>query len=183
MSTITTDLIEIRGPENSIDVRDIVEIDGVRQFWRHPITEACHDNDHALAKAIRAALPYDRTNKLFDGDGTHVVPNFIRVQVKSGIVRVDTTTFVVKGGEIIAAEKQRPVVIQPGADTSELDPKLKAVCGVVHTPEVVQAWIDLMAAAAAEKKALADAQVAAATQADKDFKQEIADEVARQLAG
>jgi hypothetical protein len=46
---------------------------------------------------------------------------------------------VLEDGEVIA-EKFHRHIITPGADTSGEDPRVQAIAGILHTPEVVSAY-------------------------------------------
>jgi hypothetical protein len=46
---------------------------------------------------------------------------------------------VLEDGEVIA-EKFHRHVITPGADTSGEDPRVQAIAGILHTPEVISAY-------------------------------------------
>lgn len=67
-----------------------------------------------------------------------VVGDFSAVQV-----RMDT--FYVEDG-VATDPKYSRHVIQAGDDYSQEDSKVQAICAAVHTPEVVQAYQDFLAA-------------------------------------
>jgi hypothetical protein len=46
---------------------------------------------------------------------------------------------VLEDGEVIA-EKFHRHIITPGADTSGEDPRVQAIAGILHTPEVISAY-------------------------------------------
>ncbi len=46
---------------------------------------------------------------------------------------------VLEDGEVIA-EKYHRHVVTPGADTSGEDPRVQAIAGILHTPEVISAY-------------------------------------------
>jgi len=46
---------------------------------------------------------------------------------------------VLEDGEVIA-EKFHRHIITPGADTSGKDPRVQAIAGILHTPEVISAY-------------------------------------------
>ena len=59
--------------------------------------------------------------------------------VENGTVQVRTANIVLKDGVRIARSNQRHVIV-PGANFSGEDAKVQAVCGAVHTAEVVTAY-------------------------------------------
>jgi hypothetical protein len=59
--------------------------------------------------------------------------------VESGVVQVRTKTAIIENGKQISSSFHRHLV-EPGADFSKEDPKVKAICAAVHTPDVVAAW-------------------------------------------
>jgi archaellum component FlaF (FlaF/FlaG flagellin family) len=65
--------------------------------------------------------------------------------VENGSVQVRTANIVLKDGVQIARSNQRHVIV-PGADYSNEDAKVQAVCGAVQTSEVVTAYETAMAA-------------------------------------
>ena len=59
--------------------------------------------------------------------------------VENGIIQVRTKTAIKEDGVEISSNFYRHVVV-PGADYSQEDDRVKSVCAVVHTPEVVTAY-------------------------------------------
>lgn len=59
--------------------------------------------------------------------------------VENGVVQVRTKTSIVEDGKQISSSFHRHLV-EPGADFSKEDPKVKAICAAVHTADVVAAW-------------------------------------------
>jgi len=59
--------------------------------------------------------------------------------VESGVVQVRTATVVFENGLEIGKSLQRHVII-PGDDYSAESDRVKAICSVVHTPEVIEAF-------------------------------------------
>lgn len=59
--------------------------------------------------------------------------------VENGVVQVRTKTAIVEDGKQISSSFHRHLV-EPGADFSKEDPKVKAICAAVHTADVVAAW-------------------------------------------
>ena len=59
--------------------------------------------------------------------------------VESGVVQVRTKTAIKEDGVEISSKFHRHVVV-PGADYSTEDAKVKAICQVTHTPDVVAAY-------------------------------------------
>ena len=58
--------------------------------------------------------------------------------LENGTVQVRVAIIVLKDGDQIALSNQRHVIV-PGADYSNEDAKVQAVCGAVQTAEVVTA--------------------------------------------
>ena len=58
---------------------------------------------------------------------------------ESGVVQVRTKTAIIENGKQISSSFHRHLV-EPGADFSKEDPKVKAICAAAHTPDVVAAW-------------------------------------------
>ena len=56
-----------------------------------------------------------------------------------GYVQVREATRIVEDGVQLSQSFHR-YVVAPGDDHTELDPKVRAICEVVHTPEVIQAY-------------------------------------------
>jgi hypothetical protein len=65
--------------------------------------------------------------------------------VENGCVQVRTKTSVVEDGKQISQSFHRHVVA-PGADYSEEDARVQAICAAAHTPEVIEAYKAAMAA-------------------------------------
>lgn len=59
--------------------------------------------------------------------------------VENGCVQVRVKTAILEDGKQISGTFHRHVVA-PGNDYSAEDPKVQAICAVVHTPEVVAAY-------------------------------------------
>ena len=59
--------------------------------------------------------------------------------LENGCVQVRTATRIMDDGTVVASSFHRHVVA-PGQDYSAEDPKVKAICAAVHTPEVVAAY-------------------------------------------
>ena len=59
--------------------------------------------------------------------------------LENGCVQVRTKTAIVEDGQQISGSFHRHVVA-PGDDFSNEDAKVQAICGAVHTPEVVEAY-------------------------------------------
>lgn len=64
-----------------------------------------------------------------------------RIEVlESNHVQVRTAVRIIEDGNVISETYERHV-ISPGDDYSQEDIKVKSICSVVHTPEVVQAYL------------------------------------------
>lgn len=59
--------------------------------------------------------------------------------VENGSVQVRTSTKLIEDGVVIAKSFHRHVVI-PGADYSNEDARVKAICAATHTSEVITAY-------------------------------------------
>jgi len=59
--------------------------------------------------------------------------------IESGAVQVRTKTAIMEGGKQISGTFHRHVVA-PGADYSNEDARVKAICAATHTAEVVAAY-------------------------------------------
>jgi archaellum component FlaF (FlaF/FlaG flagellin family) len=59
--------------------------------------------------------------------------------VENGTVQVRTATRILEDGAVISSSLHRHVVV-PGADYSQEDVRVKAICAAVHTPAVIQAY-------------------------------------------
>jgi hypothetical protein len=59
--------------------------------------------------------------------------------LESGVVQVRTKTAILEDGKEISSKFHRHVVV-PGADYSNDDAKVQAICAAVHTPEVITAY-------------------------------------------
>lgn len=64
--------------------------------------------------------------------------------VENGCVQVRTATRIVEDGQIISTTLHRHV-IAPGDDYSNEVKKVKDVCALVHTPQVVKTYQDFLA--------------------------------------
>lgn len=67
-----------------------------------------------------------------------VVVDLIEV-VEGGSVQVRTKTAIMEDGKQISGSFHRHVVT-PGADYSQEDARVQAICAAVHTPEVIAAY-------------------------------------------
>lgn len=67
-----------------------------------------------------------------------VVVDLIEV-VEGGGVQVRTKTAIMEDGKQISGSFHRHVVA-PGADFSQEDARVQAICAAVHTPEVIAAY-------------------------------------------
>ena len=68
--------------------------------------------------------------------------------VENGSVQVRTKTAILEDGVEISGKFHRHVV-SPGDDYSQENPKVKAICAAVQTPEVIAAYKAMMEAAKA----------------------------------
>ena len=59
--------------------------------------------------------------------------------VENGSVQVRTKTLILENGEQISSSFHRHVVV-PGADYSQEDERVKAICAATHTAEVIAAY-------------------------------------------
>ncbi len=150
-----TDLIEITA-FNAIQIRDIVRVTTEsgrvirKPPHRHVIDGECI-NEHPLAHALRDVLP---AAEHADGAPVHpycdfaalvgeqeiTLPDFIRVQVRSGFVRVDDTDYIVLDGDIIASERMPARTIFPGDNVSKEHKKTRLVCGVAFNVDNVNTY-------------------------------------------
>lgn len=73
---------------------------------------------------------------------------------EGGMVQVRTKTAVLEDGQQISGTFHRHVVA-PGECGDAEDPKVKAICAAVHTPEVVAAYQEQQAALAAAQESVA----------------------------
>lgn len=73
-----------------------------------------------------------------------VVVDLIEV-IEGGHVQVRTKTAIMEDGKQISGSFHRHVVA-PGADYSNEDPRVQAICAAVHTPEVIAAYQQQQAA-------------------------------------
>ena len=161
-----TDLIEITA-FNALQIRDIVRLtlDSGKVIrkppHRHVIGAECV-NEHPIAHALRDVLPVAKEvdDELIHpycdfaslvGEHEITLPDFIRVQVRSGYVRVDDTEYVVIDGVIEASEHMRARAIYPGDDVSNEHEKTRLVCGIVHTADNITAYYTPMIIEATEK--------------------------------
>jgi hypothetical protein len=60
--------------------------------------------------------------------------------VANGCVQVRTQTAIMEDGKQISGQFHRHVVA-PGADYSQEDDKVKAICAAIHTPAVIAAYV------------------------------------------
>jgi hypothetical protein len=68
--------------------------------------------------------------------------------VEVGVVQVRTATRIVEDGNVISSSYHRHTV-SPGQDYSAEDAKVKAICAVTHTAEVIAAYQAMQQGAAA----------------------------------
>lgn len=59
--------------------------------------------------------------------------------IEGGSVQVRTKTAIMEDGKQISGSFHRHVVT-PGADYSQEDARVQAICAAVHTPEVIAAY-------------------------------------------
>ena len=59
--------------------------------------------------------------------------------LENGCVQVRTATRITDNGAVVASSFHRHVVA-PGDDFSKEDPKVRAICAAVHTPECIAAY-------------------------------------------
>jgi hypothetical protein len=59
--------------------------------------------------------------------------------VESGVIQVRTKTAIKEDGVEITSQLHRHVVV-PGADYSQEDAKVQAICASIHTAEVIAAY-------------------------------------------
>jgi len=59
--------------------------------------------------------------------------------IENGSIQVRTKTAIMEDGKQISGTFQRHVVA-PGDDYSAEDAKVKAICAVMHTPQVIAAY-------------------------------------------
>lgn len=67
--------------------------------------------------------------------------------VENGSVQVRTKTAILEDGKQISGSFHRHVVV-PGADYSEEDARVQAVCAATHTDDVITAYKYIMSSAA-----------------------------------
>lgn len=67
--------------------------------------------------------------------------------IENGCVQVRTKTAIMEDGKQISGTFHRHVVA-PGADYSNEDARVQAICAATHTPEVVAAYQAMLAAQA-----------------------------------
>lgn len=65
--------------------------------------------------------------------------------LENGVVQVRTRTSVVEDDVLIGGVFHRHVVV-PGADYSDEDARVQAICAATHTPEVIKAFKAAIAA-------------------------------------
>jgi hypothetical protein len=64
--------------------------------------------------------------------------------IENGIIQVRTKTAIMEDGKQISGTFHRHVVA-PGDDYAGEDARVKAICAATHTPEVVAAYMALLA--------------------------------------
>jgi len=64
--------------------------------------------------------------------------------IENGCVQVRVANRIIDGTNIIAENYSRSVIL-PGDDYSKEDSKVQAICGVVHTQEVITAYQTMIA--------------------------------------
>lgn len=74
--------------------------------------------------------------------------------IESGFVQVRTKTAIFENGQQISGTFHRHVVA-PGECTEAEDPKVRAICAAVHTPEIVAAYQAEQSRIVVEQEALA----------------------------
>jgi hypothetical protein len=62
--------------------------------------------------------------------------------VENNTVQIRTATVIEEDGVFISRTFHRSVIV-PGDDYSTQEPKVKAICDAVHTPEAVQKYKDM----------------------------------------
>jgi L-asparaginase/Glu-tRNA(Gln) amidotransferase subunit D len=72
----------------------------------------------------------------------------IEALMESGVIQVRTVTRVTEDG-VVLAEKFHRHTVSPGQDYSAEDAKVKAICAVTHTAEVIAAYQAMQQGAAA----------------------------------
>ena len=65
--------------------------------------------------------------------------NKIEIVTEYNLVRVREDIVIERDGVEISRTPFR-YMVNPGQDHTQLDPKVRAVCEVMHTPEVIQAY-------------------------------------------
>jgi hypothetical protein len=58
---------------------------------------------------------------------------------ESGVVQLRTATRITEDGELLSSALHRHVIV-PGADYSQEDARVKAICAAMHTPQVIAAY-------------------------------------------
>ena len=119
-TTRITDLIEIT-QANVIQIRDVMVFANdegtmaIRELDRHSIDGEC-SNEHPIAHAIRDALPPVLPHE-HEPNTTLLSPDFIRVMVRSGFVRVDDHLYII--GDKTENQRMAAVpVLTPGGAPS-----------------------------------------------------------------
>ena len=69
--------------------------------------------------------------------------------IENGTIQVRTKTAIFEDGKQISGTFHRHTVA-PGADYSQEDSKVQAICTAVHTPEVIAAYVALQQVAQPE---------------------------------
>jgi hypothetical protein len=60
---------------------------------------------------------------------------------ENGCIQVRTCTRIMDNGKEISSSFHRHV-ISPGDDYSKEDMRVQAICSVIHTPDIISAYID-----------------------------------------
>ena len=83
--------------------------------------------------------------KISELDKTEIVTNYKMVQCRHAVYVQDDVT-----GEVIGGKNFHRHVIAPGDDTTGEPAETIAICNAVHTPEVIAAYNEMVAAQALE---------------------------------
>jgi len=70
--------------------------------------------------------------------------------LENGIVQVRTATRVLEDGVVLSSSYHRHVCAPDHVHTGNEDPKVTAICSVIHTPAVKAAYLAAQAASLAE---------------------------------
>lgn len=76
-----------------------------------------------------------------------IVVDLIEV-TENGTVQVRTRTAIMEDGKHLSGSFHRHVIV-PGGDYANEDPRVKAICQVTHTPDVIAAYKAAQPAASA----------------------------------